>query len=115
MIDMYGTPYTDALHVIERYRLVDGDTARAAQERNEHEYGRPTTEPVYVDFDYRGKGLQVQFTVEDSGVFTQPWSSGVTYRRASVREWAEIACAENVNEYYASATATVPRAKQPDF
>jgi len=115
MIDMYGTPYTAALHVIERYRLVDGHTARAAQERNEHEYGRPTTEPVYVDFNYGGKGLQAQFTVEDSGAFTRPWSSGVTYRRASVSEWAEIACAENVNEYYPAATATVPRAKQSDF
>jgi hypothetical protein len=66
MIDMYGTPHTPALHVIERYRLVDGKTARAAQESNEREYGRPTTEPVYVDFDYQGKGLQVEFTVERS-------------------------------------------------
>jgi hypothetical protein len=115
MIDMYGTPHTPALHVIERYRLVDGETARMAQEQNEHEYGRPTTEPVYVDFNYRGKGLQVQFTVEDSGAFTRPWSSGVTYRRASVTEWGEIACAENVNEYYAAATATVPQAREPDF
>jgi hypothetical protein len=115
LIDMYGTPYTAALHVIERYRRIDGDAARAAQERNEREYGRPTTEPVYVDFNYRGKGLQVQFTVEDSGAFTRPWSSGVTYRRASVTELGEIACAENVNEYYGGATATVPQAKKSDF
>ena len=115
MIDMYGTPHTPALHVIERYRLVDGKTARAAQENNEREYGRPTTEPVYVDFDYQGRGLQVQFTVEDPGSFTRSWSSGVTYRRAVSPEWGEIACAENVNAYYPGATATVPRADKPDF
>jgi len=25
MLDLYGTPYTKALHVIERYRLLDYD------------------------------------------------------------------------------------------
>ena len=115
MIDMYGTPHTPALHVLERYRLVDGKTAREAQESNEREYGRPTTEPVFVDFDYQGKGLQVQFTVEDPGSFTRSWSTGVTYRRSTSPEWGEIACAENVNAYYPGATATVPRADKPDF
>ncbi len=115
MIDMYGTPYSSALHVIERYRLVDGETAKEAQESNEREYGRPTTEPVYVDFDYRGKGLQALFTVEDPGTFTRSWSSAVTYRRSSSPEWGEIACAENTNEYYPGATVTVPIADRPDF
>ena len=32
-LDQYGTPYTDALHVIERYRLIDYDAAKEAQER----------------------------------------------------------------------------------
>ena len=115
MIDMYGTPHTQALHVIERYRLIDGRAAKAAQERSEREYGRPTTEPVYVDFDYGGKGLEVAFTVEDRGAFTTAWSSVVTYRRSSSPEWGEIACAENINEYYTGSTATVPKADRPDF
>lgn len=115
MIDMYGTPHTPALHVVERYRLVDGEAAKQAQERSEREYGRPTTEPVYVDAGYRGKGLQVEFTVEDSGTFTRSWSSAVAYRRSSVTEWGEIACAENTRDYYAGATATVPTAERPDF
>ena len=115
MIDLYGTPYTPALHVIERYRLIDGEAAKAAQERSEHEYGRPTTEPVYVDFGYRGKGLQAEFTVEDSGAFTRSWSSSVAYRRSSAGEWGEIACAENTSDYYAGATATVPTAERSDF
>jgi hypothetical protein len=115
MIDMYGTPHTDALHVVERYRLVDGKAAREAQERSEREYGRPTTEPVYVDTNYGGKGLQVEFTVDDPGTFTRSWSSGVTYRRSEDREWGEIACAENTTEYYSGATTTVPTATKPDF
>jgi hypothetical protein len=28
MVDMYGTPYTSALHVVERYRLLDYDAAK---------------------------------------------------------------------------------------
>jgi len=28
MVDMYGTPYTDALHVVERYRLLDYESAK---------------------------------------------------------------------------------------
>ena len=115
MIDLYGTPHTPALHVVERYRLIDGEAAKTAQERSEHEYGRPTTEPVYVDLNYRGKGLQAAFTVEDSGTFTKSWNSAVTYRLSSVKEWGEIACAENTNEYYPGATTTVPTAERPDF
>jgi len=114
LIDMYGTPHSEALHVVERYRLVDGNAAREAQQKSEKEYGRPTTEPVYVDFDYAGKGLEVRFTVEDKGVFTRPWSSSVTYRRSS-SDWQEIACAENTEEFYPGATTTVPQSDKPDF
>ena len=35
MLDLYGTPYSKALHVVERYRLVDYAEARAAQDREE--------------------------------------------------------------------------------
>ena len=114
MVDLYGTPHSPALHVVERYRLVDAATAAAAQERSEKEYGRPTTEPVYVDFNNNGKGLEVKFTVEDPGVFTTSWSSSVTYRRSN-SDWLEIVCAENLENYYPNATTTVPRADPPDF
>jgi len=114
LIDMYGTPHSEALHVVERYRLVDAATAAAAQERSEKEYGRPTTEPVYVDMAYKGKGLEVKFTVEDPGIFTMSWSSSVTYRRSN-SDWLEIVCAENLANYYPNATTTVPRADRPDF
>ena len=66
MVDRYGTPHTEALHLVERYRLVDYDVAKQAQERAEKENGRF---PAFdVDPDYKGKGLQLEFTVEDEGV-----------------------------------------------
>src|SRR6202162_6219667 len=43
--------------------------------------------PVLVDPNYKGKGMQLQFTVEDDGVFTMPWSATITYRRPSHTTW----------------------------
>jgi hypothetical protein len=37
MLDMYGTPYTRALHVLERYRLLDYEAAREELERDAKE------------------------------------------------------------------------------
>lgn len=117
MVDMYGTPHSEALHVIERYRLVNGEIARASSARNDREYGRadgPAADGVFVDFGYGGKGLQVQFTIEDPNAFTTPWSGSVTYLRAA-NDWEERVCAENVHEYYSGKDAGVPHADKPDF
>jgi hypothetical protein len=38
MVDRYGTPFSAALHVIERYRLIDGATARDLQREHESAY-----------------------------------------------------------------------------
>ena len=77
MVDVFGTPYTDKLHVIERYRLLDYEAAKEGLERNAREnfdlqralpeVASPT---LLVDPNYMGKHLQLAFTVEDSGVFT---------------------------------------------
>jgi hypothetical protein len=118
MVDIYGTPFSEALHVVERYRLVDYEIAKSATERAIAESGyRAATainEGVLFDPDYTGKGLQVQFTVEDNGTFTTPWSAAVTYRR-SKSEWVEYACAENTREYYANRDTAIPVADKPDF
>jgi hypothetical protein len=112
MLDAYGTPYTPALHLIERYRLVDGKTAKETAERNERENSR--THTAIVDRNYTGKGLQMQLTVEDPGAFTQPFSASVTYRKAN-GDWPEIVCAENPHNYTVSADTKVPKADKPDF
>src|ERR1700732_571480 len=40
-IDQYGTPFTQALHVVERYRLIDYEAAKEAWERGGKENSRP--------------------------------------------------------------------------
>jgi hypothetical protein len=115
MVDIYGTPYTEALHVVERYRLIDYEAAIEGQERNLKEnIPLPFNDAgLFVDPNYKGKGLQLQFTVEDDGVFTMPWSATMTYRRAS-GEWPESVCAENT-QWPSAKAAAVPRADKPDF
>jgi hypothetical protein len=64
--DHLGTPHTEALHVVERYRVVEG-----------------------------GKALSVAFTLDDPGAFTAPWSGSVTYQRVNIAGIDEEVCAEN--------------------
>jgi hypothetical protein len=115
MVDIYGTPYTEALHVVERYRLVDYDAAMKAQERGLREnIPLPFNDSgLVVDPNYKGKGLQLEFRVEDDGVFTMPWSATMTYRRA-LGEWPEFVCAENT-QFYPGKNAALPTADKPDF
>jgi hypothetical protein len=111
MIDLYGTPYTKALHVVERYRLIDYEAAQEGLQRDAKENQRVAGD---IDPNYRGKFLQVRFTVEDEGVFTTPWSATITYRPAPA-PWQEIVCAENRHEYYANKDSDVPTADKPEF
>jgi hypothetical protein len=119
MVDRFGTPYTEALHVVERYRLLDYEAAKEAQERAQKEW--PLVAAYGVDPNYKGKGLQLEFTVEDDGVFTMPWKATITYRRAGHDDWQERVCAENIEHYYAGTQyysdkeARIPTADKPDF
>jgi hypothetical protein len=112
--DTSGAPFSEALHVVERYRLIDYEAAKAAQERNIAESGNvDTVQAASVDESYKGKGLQVTFTVDDPNVFKTPWSAAITYRRAG--GWVENVCAENTHEYYNNGFTRVPEANKPDF
>ncbi len=113
MVDMYGTPHTEKLHVVERYRLVDYAAAKDAMDRNAKENSHAGAAWDF-DADYRGKVLQLQFTVDDEGVFTMPWTSTITYRPAVV-PWTELICAENPHQYYAGKDSPIPQADKPDF
>jgi hypothetical protein len=118
MVDSYGTPHTEALHVVERYRLLDYEAAKEGLERDAKENVRIPDEKndsgLTVDPNYRGKHLQLQFTVEDEGVFTMPWSATITYRPAS-GQWSERVCAENPHKYNIEKDTAVPTADKPDF
>jgi hypothetical protein len=112
MVDWYGTPQTPALHVVERYRLIDYEAAKEGMERDVKENLR--AQPQNMDSNYRGKYLQLLFTVEDPNVFTTPWSATVTYGKPAV-DWGEQVCAENPRKYGTEEDAQVPTADKPDF
>lgn len=111
VIDFFGTPQSEALHLIERYRLIDAAEAKVAVERHYKAYGRLPgnggIDPAY------SKGLQLEFTVEDPVFFTMPWRAQITYQR-SMRQWQEIVC-ENTFEYYEGRQPLRPTAANPDF
>src|SRR6516225_2481694 len=74
MVDMYGTPHSPALHVVERYRLLDYEAAKQAEERGQRGLSRFARDPGLArNPDYMSQGLQLEFSVEDDGVFTKPW------------------------------------------
>jgi len=120
MVDWYGTPHTPALHVVERYRLLDYQAAKEALDRNAKENFIPD---FRVNPNDKGKHLQLLFTVDDEGVFTTPWSATVTY--GHVRQlpgplgegsgWEEDVCAENPHKYGTEKDVAVPTADKPDF
>jgi hypothetical protein len=64
-LDGFRTPHTEKLHVVERYKLIDG-----------------------------GETIQVTFTVEDADTFNAPWTAINNLRRVQ-RPWHEEVCAEN--------------------
>jgi hypothetical protein len=84
-VDSYRTPHTTALHVVERFKLVDG-----------------------------GKALEVNFTVDDPGAFNSPWSAAKRWLRKRAN-LVEEACAENNANYFNYAVEPMPQADKPDF
>jgi hypothetical protein len=103
-VDGYQTPHTEQLHVVERFRMVDG-----------------------------GKGVEINVHVEDAGAFTMPWSAVQRWRRvepgvaenniplnpvsssSDAGPLRESACAENPVSYFGDESIPVPRADTPDF
>ena len=120
MVDWYGTPHSPALHVIERYRLLDFAASKDGLERNRKEN---FIGDFRVNPNDTGKHLQLYFTVDDPEVFTTPWSATVTYGRVNplpgrvsqISEWEENICAENPSKYGTERDAQVPTADKPDF
>jgi hypothetical protein len=85
-VDSYRTPHTEQLHVVERFRIVDG-----------------------------GKALEVTARVEDPGAFTMPWTALQRYRRAEQGPLREQVCAENNDTFFNYDIEPIPTAHHPDF
>jgi hypothetical protein len=115
MIDNYGTPYSSALHLIERIRLIPAGAAKTAAAKAERDSGRVDVEMggATVDDGYP-YGLQIGFTVEDKGTFTRRWSGAVTYLR-SAGPWEERVCADSRHNYITGEDFPLPHADSADF
>jgi hypothetical protein len=113
MVDIFGTPHTEALHVVERYQMLDYEAAKEGFERDAKEHN---VAPGMPPPNASGKYLQLQFTVEDKNVFTTPWTATMTFRSGGngPLDWTELTCAENI-QWYPGKDADVPRAFKPDF
>ena len=101
----YGTPHTEALHLVERYRyLADGEKSLAPRPHDDTFDSK--------DVMAGGKTLRLMFTLEDPGAYRKPWSVTLDYLPINER-LREYVCAENSRE--ADLTPLLPTAEIPDF
>jgi hypothetical protein len=120
-VDRFGTPQSEQMHVVERYRLIDGAVAKAQQSRYETSEGtvggggrNGGGRDAGYSPDTSLKGLQLDVTMEDPKVFTAPLTARVTYRRV-ITQWTESVCADNPMEHYKDEWIGMPKADRPDF
>jgi hypothetical protein len=85
-VDNYRTPHTDKLHVVERFRMLNG-----------------------------GMMLEDVMTIEDPGTFTMPWSAVQRWRLQESRPLEENICAENNFSYFDYSVAPLPHDDAPAF
>ena len=83
--DRFGTPHSDKIHVIERYRLSPDK-----------------------------KRLELLFTVDDPGAFTTTWSAQTAYTRDKYF-FEENVCAENNGSHGLGREIDMPVDNTPDF
>ena len=83
-VDLYLTPHTEQLHVVERFKLAPG-----------------------------GKMIELTITVEDEGAFTTPWSARQTYNQEPQAKMEEAICAENNVDVFNQGYVPPPEAKSP--
>jgi hypothetical protein len=115
-VDRFGTPQSEAMHVVERYRLIDGATAKAQIDTYETSEGTVGGGGRVAGYnpDTSLKGLQLDVTMEDPKVFTAPLTARVTYRPL-ISQWQESVCAENPIDHYEGEWIGLPKADHADF
>ena len=115
-IDRFGTPQSEAMHVIERYFLIDGAVAKAQIDKYETSEGTVGGGGRVAGYnpDTSLKGLQLEVTMDDPKVFVAPFTARVTYRPL-ISQWQEAVCADNPIDHYPGEWIGLPRAERPDF
>ena len=115
-IDRFGTPQSEAMHVIERYRLIDGAVAKAQIDKYETSEGTVGGGGRIAGYnpDTSLKGLQLEVTMDDPKVFNAPFTARVTYRPL-ISQWQETVCADNPVDHYPGEWIGLPRVERADF
>jgi hypothetical protein len=115
-VDRFGTPQSEAMHVVERYHLIDGAVAKAQTDKYETSEGTVGGGGRNANYnpDTSLKGLQLDVTMEDPKVFTAPLTARVTYRRVT-SQWQESVCADNPIDHYEGEWIGLPKADHADF
>ena len=85
-VDNYRTPHTTEMHVVERFKMLDG-----------------------------GKTLEVKIRVEDPGAFNMPWTARSTWRRMHAGMLIEDLCEPNNDFYFGYEVAPLPHDDHPAF
>jgi len=85
-VDNYRTPHTDKIHVIERYKMIEG-----------------------------GKTLQATITIEDPGTFNMPWTAVQRWRRVEDRPMIENLCEDSNVGFFDYDVVPIPQDNTPDF
>jgi len=88
LVDPFGTPHTDKMHLVERYRVIS---------------------------DPKGKGLEVTIRVEDPGTFTMPWAGKLVYRVNRAQNIEEVICSENNIGFDGKPFGPLPVENNPQF
>ena len=84
-VDNYRTPHTDQIHVVERFKLIEG-----------------------------GNVLQAIVTVEDPGAFNMPWTGMQRWKKIA-RPLEEYLCEPSNVGFFGYEVAPIPTAAKPDF
>jgi hypothetical protein len=84
-IDMFRTPYTDKLRVLERFKVTADN-----------------------------KFLEALVRIEDEDTFNEPMYMAKRWRR-DPNKWVESICAENNVDYFNANFVPIPEATQSDF
>jgi hypothetical protein len=85
-VDNYRTPHSDKIHVVERYKMIEG-----------------------------GKTLQAIVTVDDPGAFTMPWTAVQRWRRVEDRPMIENLCEPSNLGFFDYEVVPLPQDDTPDF
>lgn len=101
----FGTPHTEQLHVVERWRFLrEGEVSTAPPARNDSFDAAAVVQG--------GKVMRLTFTSEDRIAYRKPWSVTLDYLELDAR-LREFACAENSRFW--DLAPLIPVSDTPDF